>query len=77
MTLRESLILLGIGVALGLPLAIEATRSIRSQLFGLSAIDPVTFASAIAVVSGMIVLATLLPALRATRIDPVVALRYE
>lgn len=77
MTLRESLILLGIGVALGLPLAIEATKYIRSQLFGLSAIDPVTFASAIAVVSAMIVLATLLPARRATRIDPVIALRCE
>jgi len=77
---RESLILLGIGIALGLPLAITATRSIRTisnQLFGISAIDPVTFVCAIAVVIGMIVLATLIPARRATRVNPVVALRYE
>jgi len=77
MILRESLILLGIGVCLGLPLAMAATRGIKNQLFGLSMIDPVTFATAIAVVSGMIILATLLPARRATRVDPVIALRYE
>ena len=77
MILSESLILLGIGVGLGLPLAITATRRIRNQVFGISAIDPVTFVSAIAVVCGMIILATLIPARRATRVDPVVALRYE
>ena len=77
MILRESLILLVIGVGLGLPLAVAATRGIRNQLFGLSAIDPVTFVSAIAVVSGIILLSTWLPARRATRVDPVVALRYE
>jgi len=77
MMVRESLILVGIGVALGLPLAIAATRGIRDQLFGLSALDPVTFASSIAIVCGMILSATLLPARRAIEIDPVVALRYE
>lgn len=77
MILRESLTLLGIGVGLGLPLAMLATRSIRNQLFGLSAIDPETFGIAIAVVSGMILLATWLPARRAAGVDPVVALRYE
>jgi predicted permease len=77
MILRESLILLAIGVGLGLPLAVVATKGIKNQLFGLSAIDPVTFAVAIAVVSGMIILASWLPARRATQIDPLVALRYE
>ena len=77
MILRESLILLVIGVGLGLPLAVAATRGIRNRLFGLSAIDPVTFVSAIAVVSGIILLSTWLPARRATRVDPAVALRYE
>lgn len=77
MILRESLILLGIGVALGLPLAIAATRELKDQLFGLGTIDLVTFATSIAVVGGMIILATLIPARRATRVDPVVALRYE
>jgi ABC-type antimicrobial peptide transport system permease subunit len=77
MILRESLMLLVIGVGVGLPLAVLATRSIRNQLFGLSAIDPATFGIAIAVVSGMIILATWLPARRAIGVDPVVALRYE
>jgi ABC-type antimicrobial peptide transport system permease subunit len=77
MVVRESLILLGIGVGLGWPLAIAATRGIRNQLFGISAIDPATFVSAIFVVSGTILVAKLLPVRRATRVDPVVALRYE
>jgi predicted permease len=77
MILKESLILLAIGVGLGLPLALAASRGIKNQLFGISAIDPVTFGAAIAVVSGVIILATWLPARRATRVEPVVALRYE
>ena len=77
MILRESVILLGIGLGLGLPLAIAATRGIRNQLFGLSAIDPATFATAIVAVSRMVALATWIPARRATRVDPVVALRFE
>jgi ABC-type antimicrobial peptide transport system permease subunit len=64
-------------VGLGLPLALAASRGIKNQLFGISAIDPVTFGAAIAVVSGVIILATWLPARRATRVEPVVALRYE
>ena len=77
MILKESLILLAIGICLGLPLALAASRGIKNQLFGISAIDPLTFASAIAVISGMVLLATWLPARRATRVDPVVALRWE
>jgi len=77
MILKESLSLLAIGVCLGLPLTLLATRSIRSQLFGLSALDPFTFTIAITVVAGMTVFATWLPARRAARIDPLTALRYE
>ncbi|QEE26915.1 ABC transporter permease [Terriglobus albidus] len=77
MILKESLSLLAVGVSLGLPLTLLATRSIRSQLFGLSAVDPLTFAIAIAVVAGMTVFATWLPARRAAKIDPLTALRYE
>lgn len=77
MVLRESLILLGIGVGLGLPLTIAAGKEIQNQLFGLSAVDPATFAIAIVVVAGMTLLATWLPARRASRVDPLVALRYE
>jgi len=58
MIMRESLILLLIGVAFGLPFTLIATRCIKSQLFGLSAIDPITLVTVIAVVSGMTILAT-------------------
>jgi predicted permease len=77
MILRESLLLLAMGTGLGLPLSLAATRLIRQQLFGLSAVDPAAFAVAIAVVSGMTVLAAWLPARRATRVDPMVALRCD
>ncbi len=77
MILRESLILLAIGLALGLPLTIAATRGVQQQLFGLNPADPVTFAIAVAVVTGMTLLAAFLPARRATRVDPMVALRCD
>lgn len=77
MVLRESLILLGLGIALGLPLAYLGTKNIKDQLFGLSATDPMTFLVAIAVVGGMTVVATWLPARRAGKVDPLIALRYE
>jgi len=77
MVLRESLWLLAMGLGLGLPLALVATRGIQHQLFGLSPMDPLTFAVAVVVISGITVLATLLPARRAAKTDPLVALRYE
>jgi ABC-type antimicrobial peptide transport system permease subunit len=77
MILRESLVLLGIGVAVGLPLALASTVVVKNQLFGLSQVDPATFAGAIAVVSGMTVFAAWLPARRATRVDPMEALRCD
>jgi predicted permease len=77
MILNESLLLLAVGVSLGLPLTFTATYYIKSQLFGLSAMDPATFAVALAVVSAMTLLAAWLPARRATRVDPMVALRCE
>ncbi|HVC90356.1 MAG TPA: FtsX-like permease family protein, partial [Acidobacteriaceae bacterium] len=77
MVLRESLWLLGIGIALGLPITLIVVRVIRQQLFGVGAVDPLTFAVAIVVVSGMTLLAAWLPARRATRVDPMVALRCD
>ncbi len=77
MVLRESLVLLGVGLLLGLPLTLALTRVIRGQLFGLSATDPATFAMAIGVVGLMTLLAAWLPARRASRVDPMVALRCE
>jgi len=77
MILSESLWLLAIGIGLGLPLTLAATRLIKQQLFGLSALDPVTFAVSLFVVSGMTILAAWLPARRATQVDPMVALRCD
>jgi predicted permease len=77
MVLSESLLLLAIGVVLGLPLTLFATRYIKDQLFGLSALDPTTFAVALIVVSGMTLVAAWLPARRAAKVDPMVALRCD
>ena len=77
MILSESLLLLAVGVALGLPLTLLATKYLKDQLFGLSALDPLTFAVALLTVSAMTLIAAWLPARRATRIDPMVALRCE
>jgi predicted permease len=75
--LREALLLLSVGVALGLPLSLAVARLLRQQLFGLKADDPLTYAGALIVVSGVVMLSTWLPARRAAGINPVDALRYE
>ncbi|HEY4356661.1 MAG TPA: ABC transporter permease [Acidobacteriaceae bacterium] len=77
MILRESLLLLGIGMVIGAPLAFAATRAIRGQLFTLETIDPSTFLAAVAVIAAMTLFAAWLPARRATRVDPMVALRCD
>jgi ABC-type antimicrobial peptide transport system permease subunit len=77
MILRESLLLLVIGVGMGLPFTLAATRFIRQQLFGLGSIDPLTCAFAIAAVIVMTLLAAWLPTRRATKVDPMVALRCD
>jgi ABC-type antimicrobial peptide transport system permease subunit len=77
MVLRESVILLGAGVIIGVPLTLAAMRLIQSQLFGLSSSDPVTIGAAIFAIGLVSALAGYLPARRATKVDPMVALRYE
>jgi predicted permease len=77
MVLGESLRLLGIGVVGGLVLTVAALRVLSSRLFGLSASDPVTMLAATAILTLAVLLAAYLPARRATRVDPLVALRYE
>jgi ABC-type antimicrobial peptide transport system permease subunit len=75
--LREVLILVGAGVAVGVPSALALGRLVESQLFGIKANDPVVMMLAVAVIVSVSVLAGYLPARRATRIDPMHALRYE
>jgi len=77
MILRETGLLLGGGLLLGLPLSYVASRAISSQLFGLGPGDIFSFTVAVAALAVVMVLAGFLPARRATRVDPVVALRYE
>jgi putative ABC transport system permease protein len=66
-----------IGVAAGIPASLAATRALESWLYGVHAIDAVTYAGVAALMLAVPLLASYLPALRATTIDPLVALRYE
>jgi predicted permease len=77
MVMREVLILIGAGVCLGLPAAILLTRYIQAQLYGLTPNDPATMAAATVLLIAVAALAGYLPALRASRVDPIRALRYE
>jgi predicted permease len=77
MIVGESLQMLAIGVALGVPLTLLVTHYIKDQLFGLSALDIVTFAVSFAAVSAMTLLAAWVPAVRASKVEPMVALRCD
>jgi predicted permease len=75
--LRETLLLMLIGIAVGVPAAVAGTRLIRSMLFGLGAADPAAIVLAAILLAVVATLAGFLPARRASRVDPMVALRYE
>jgi predicted permease len=75
MMLRESLAMLGIGAAIGLPAALALTRYTESLLFGVKPQDPVTIAGAVLLLLVVTTLAGFLPAQRATRVQPMEALR--
>jgi predicted permease len=69
--------LVGIGLAIGIPAALAADRWVQSLLFGLKPTDPLTLASATALLLVVALFAGYLPARRAMKVDPMVALRYE
>ena len=77
MVLREVLLLLLAGLAVGVPAALAATHATSDFLFGLTPADPPIFAGAVLVLGVVAMLAGFLPARRASRVDPMTALRYE
>src|SRR5262245_58389366 len=77
LVLRETLFLVAIGIAIGLPVALAANRVIKGFLFGLSANDPLTIALAVSLMLAVAALAGYLPARRATKVDPTMVLRQE
>jgi len=75
--LREALVLTGIGVVSGMPVALVLTRLMRGFFFGVAAHDPVTIIASVVLLLAVAVLAALIPAVRAAKVDPMEALRYE
>jgi ABC-type antimicrobial peptide transport system permease subunit len=77
MVMREVLVLIGAGIAIGMGAALLLTRFIENQLFGLATNDPATLAAATGILLAVASLAGYIPARRASRVDPIRALRYE
>ena len=77
MVMREALLLLGIGLATGLPVAFLLSKYVGSQLFGVQAHDGWTALTSLAILAVVAAVAGFLPARRASAIDPIRALRYE
>ncbi|HMD40393.1 MAG TPA: ABC transporter permease [Candidatus Acidoferrum sp.] len=75
--LRQTLGLLALGVGIGLLFAVVVTRGARALLFGLGPNDPISLIGAALFLAGVALVASLWPAYRATRVDPMKALRYE
>ena len=77
MVLRQGLRLTSIGIGIGLAGAIALTRYIEGMLYGITPLDPLTYVATVALFAAVASIASYLPARRATRIDPVKALRYQ
>jgi ABC-type antimicrobial peptide transport system permease subunit len=77
LVLREAALLLSAGLAVGIGLALWAGRAASALLFGLKPNDPLTFGAAVLLLAGAALLASYLPAQRASRLEPMLALREE
>ena len=77
MVLSEVMSVVGVGAVIGLGLAWAATRGLGGLLYGVSTTDPVTFVGVVVVLGTVAFLATLVPARRAAKANPVTALRYD
>src|SRR6185295_19509733 len=77
LVLREGLVVITLGLPFGIAGAYVATRFIANQLYGVSAMDPVTIVAVATVLTGVAFLACYIPGRRATKLDPLIALRTE
>lgn len=77
LVLREGMLLVAIGLLVGIPLALASTRLLQSFLFGLKSTDPVSLIAVVLLLGMVAAVAGFIPARRASKIDPMVALRYE
>src|SRR5947207_2846870 len=77
MVFRRGLTMIAIGIGTGELASLGLTRLARSQIWGVSANDPLTFGAVLAVLVAVGLAACLVPARRATQVDPLIALRYE
>jgi ABC-type antimicrobial peptide transport system permease subunit len=77
MVMREVMLLLALGLAIGIPAAIGLGRYVSAQLYGIQPNDPWIAGTTVALLAVVSAAAGLIPAHRASRIDPILALRYE
>ena len=77
LVLREGMLLVAMGLLIGTPLSIASSRALSSYLFGLKGADPLSLAAVIVTLGTVAAAAAFVPARRATKVDPIVALRYE
>jgi ABC-type antimicrobial peptide transport system permease subunit len=77
LVVRDSVLLVIAGIAAGVPAALAATKLIQKMLYGVEPADPMSIIAAVGAMAVVAAIAAWLPARRAARVDPVIALRYE